>query len=182
MTTRWPGRARRRLQPGLTSNFPPISIGRKWRFHDCAQFFRGSRLIVILAGRGSSPNWRNRARPSFNSAASARRVRGNRFTYDVTATAAVLSLRNTDGGGWTVRSRSWATASSPSAPVKMDTCHIRGPAYASLASAAWTAWKLGRSFGVGVCSAYCTTPCLSMTNAARAAVSPMPARLGKSTS
>ena len=44
----------------------------------------------------------------------------------------------------------------------------------NFASAALTASKLGRSFGVGVCSAYCTTPFRSMTKAARAAVSPMP--------
>lgn len=41
--------------------------------------------------------------------------------------------------------------------------------------------KFGRSFGVGVCSAYCTTPCLSITKAARAEVSPTPARFGNST-
>ena len=46
-------------------------------------------------------------------------------------------------------------------------------------SAAWTAAKFGRSFGVGVCSEYLITPSLPTTNAARADVSPMPARLGK---
>jgi hypothetical protein len=50
-----------------------------------------------------------------------------------------------------------------------------------LASAALIASKFGRSFGVGVCSAYYTTPSRPMTKAARAAVSPTPASIGKST-
>jgi len=52
----------------------------------------------------------------------------------------------------------------------------------NFASVACTAAKFGRSFGVGVCSAYCTMPALSMTNAARADVSPTPASIGKRTS
>src|SRR5436190_1985263 len=55
-------------------------------------------------------------------------------------------------------------------------------AYFSFASALLTASKLGRSFGVGVCSLYCTTSLLSMTKAARAAVSPIPTSIGKTTS
>ena len=54
--------------------------------------------------------------------------------------------------------------------------------YFSLPSAALTASKFGRSFGVAVCSLYCTTPALSMTNAARADVSPTPASIGNTTS
>ncbi|GEM_PF-1456955 len=53
--------------------------------------------------------------------------------------------------------------------------------YFNFASAALRASKFGRSFGVGVCSLYCTTPCLSITNAARAAVSPTPASIGNTT-
>ena len=49
-------------------------------------------------------------------------------------------------------------------------------------SAALTCSKLGRSFGVGVCSAYLMTPSWPMTKAARAAVSPTPANMGKRTS
>lgn len=41
--------------------------------------------------------------------------------------------------------------------------------------------KFGRSFGVGVCSAYCTTPFRSITNAARAEVAPKPSRSSSST-
>src|SRR5262249_40639652 len=40
----------------------------------------------------------------------------------------------------------------------------------------------GKSFGVGVCSLYWTTPLLSITKAARAAVSPTPASIGNTTS
>lgn len=43
------------------------------------------------------------------------------------------------------------------------------------------ALKFGRSFGVGVCSLYLMTPCLSMTKAARALAAPNPARSGKRT-
>ena len=46
--------------------------------------------------------------------------------------------------------------------------------YFNFASVALIASKFGKSFGVGVCSLYCTTPFLSITNAARAAVSPTP--------
>src|ERR1017187_9542579 len=42
--------------------------------------------------------------------------------------------------------------------------------------------KFGKSFGVGVCSLYWTTPFLSITNAERAAVSPTPASIGNTTS
>src|SRR5476649_1624062 len=54
--------------------------------------------------------------------------------------------------------------------------------YFNFASTALTASKFGKSFGVGVCSLYCTTPFLSITNAARAAVSPTPASIGNTTS
>jgi len=54
--------------------------------------------------------------------------------------------------------------------------------YFSFASAALIASKFGKSFGVAVCSLYCTTPFLSMTNAARADVSPTPASIGNTTS
>jgi len=54
--------------------------------------------------------------------------------------------------------------------------------YCNFANAACTAPKLGRSFGVGVCSLYCTIPCLSITKAARAEVSPTPASIGNNTS
>lgn len=54
--------------------------------------------------------------------------------------------------------------------------------YLIFAKVSFTALKFGKSFGVGVCSLYCTTPFLSMTNAARAAVSPTPANIGKTTS
>src|SRR5580765_3189087 len=54
--------------------------------------------------------------------------------------------------------------------------------YFNFARAALTASKFGKSFGVGVCSLYCTTPLLSITNAARAAVSPTPASIGNTTS
>jgi hypothetical protein len=50
--------------------------------------------------------------------------------------------------------------------------------YCSLARAALRALKLGRSFGVGVCSLYWMTPCLSTTNAARALTEPSPSRSG----
>jgi hypothetical protein len=53
--------------------------------------------------------------------------------------------------------------------------------YLSLASVALTWSKCGRSFGLGVCSLYWTTPALSITKAARAAVSPTPASIGKTT-
>src|SRR5208283_5037452 len=54
--------------------------------------------------------------------------------------------------------------------------------YFNFASAVLMASKFGRSFGVSVCSLYCTTPFLSITNAARAEVSPTPASIGKITS
>src|SRR5438046_2227104 len=54
--------------------------------------------------------------------------------------------------------------------------------YLNLPSVSFTFSKLGKSLGVGVCSLYCTTPFLSITNAARAAVSPTPASIGKTTS
>src|SRR5260370_1782256 len=53
--------------------------------------------------------------------------------------------------------------------------------YFSLANVSLTFSKLGKSFGVGVCSLYWTTHFLSITNAARAAVSPMPASMGNTT-
>src|SRR5260370_969981 len=53
--------------------------------------------------------------------------------------------------------------------------HSRRP-YFSLANVSLTFSKLGKSFGVGVCSLYLTTPFLSITNAARPAVAPAPAR------
>src|SRR5687768_8868124 len=46
------------------------------------------------------------------------------------------------------------------------------------ARAALMALKFGRSFVVGVCSAYFTTPSLPMTNAARAEDSYMPTKPG----
>src|SRR5882672_3214431 len=49
--------------------------------------------------------------------------------------------------------------------------------YFSFASVSLMALKFGSSFGVGVCSLYCTTPPLSMTKAARAEVSPTPASI-----
>jgi hypothetical protein len=52
----------------------------------------------------------------------------------------------------------------------------------NLPNAPLTASKFGRSLGVGVFSLYWMTPCLSMTNAARAAVSPTPASIGNTTS
>jgi len=54
--------------------------------------------------------------------------------------------------------------------------------YFNFASVALTASKFGKSFGVGVCSLYWMTPALSMTNAARADVSPTPASIGNTTS
>src|SRR5678809_1285730 len=54
--------------------------------------------------------------------------------------------------------------------------------YFSLPRTSLMALKLGKSFGVGVCSLYCTTPFLSMTKAARAEVSPTPASIGNTTS
>ena len=54
-------------------------------------------------------------------------------------------------------------------------------AYFNLARQSFTASKFGKSFGVAVCSEYCTVPCLSITNAARAEVSPTPASMGKRT-
>src|SRR5690606_26241715 len=69
-----------------------------------------------------------------------------------------------------IRKDNWRAAGSPPAP----NTHC--------ASAALTFSKSGRSLGVGVCSAYFTLPSLPMTNAARAAVSPTPARFGKTTS
>ncbi len=59
--------------------------------------------------------------------------------------------------------------------------HLKRP-QPSLPRISFTAAKFGRSFGVAVCSAYWMTPFLSMTKAARAAVSPMPASPGKTTS
>ena len=53
--------------------------------------------------------------------------------------------------------------------------------YCNFARVSLIAVKFGRSFGVGVCSLYCTTPFLSMTNAARAEVEPKPIRSGSST-
>ena len=60
----------------------------------------------------------------------------------------------------------------------------------TLAAFLLTAGVLGDMFGrrevfavgLGVFSLYCTTPALSMTKAARAAVSPMPASMGNTTS
>jgi hypothetical protein len=52
----------------------------------------------------------------------------------------------------------------------------------NLPKAPLTASKFGRSLGVGVFSLYWMTPCLSITNAARAAVSPTPASIGNTTS
>src|SRR5262245_32210992 len=54
--------------------------------------------------------------------------------------------------------------------------------YFNFERVSWTFPKLGRSFGVGVCSLYWMTPFLSMTKAARAAVSPTPASIGNTTS
>ena len=54
-------------------------------------------------------------------------------------------------------------------------------AYFSFARAALTALKFGNSFGLGVCSLYWIMPLLSTTKAARAAVSPIPASIGKTT-
>ena len=58
---------------------------------------------------------------------------------------------------------------------------VRRASYFSLARVSLIAAKFGRSFGVAVCSAYCTTPALSTTNAARALVEPKPSRSGSST-
>ena len=40
--------------------------------------------------------------------------------------------------------------------------HNQSDVYFNFASAALIASKFGKSFGVGVCSLYCTTPCLSI--------------------
>ncbi len=56
----------------------------------------------------------------------------------------------------------------------------KAPAYFSLASVSLIALKFGNSFGDGVCSLYCTTPCLSMTIAARALTDPSPRRSASS--
>lgn len=63
-----------------------------------------------------------------------------------------------------------------------DCRSIKGfAAYCSLAKVSLIASKFGRSFGVGVCSLYFTTPSLSMTNAARAATEPKPIKSSSNT-
>ena len=57
----------------------------------------------------------------------------------------------------------------------------RGAFAYNCASAAFTASKLGRSFGVGVCSEWTIMPAASTTKTARAELSPMPAMPLKST-
>ena len=54
-------------------------------------------------------------------------------------------------------------------------------AYFNFARTSFTALKFGRSFTVGVCSAYWMTPFLSTTNAARALTAPKPARSSSNT-
>src|SRR3954468_18676868 len=73
-----------------------------------------------------------------------------------------------EGNGWVGSARD----------LSLGTCYFAG----QRAKAALTLLKSGRSFGVGVCSAYLITPSLPMTNAARADVSPTPARFGNTTS
>ena len=80
------------------------------------------------------------------------------------------------------RCRPAQTASIPSPCRALPEAGILNAfSYFSFARVSLTLAKLGSSFGVGVCSLYWTTPLLSITKAARAAVSPTPASIGKTT-
>jgi hypothetical protein len=53
---RWPLRARRLFQPGLINSFPPMSMVRKYFFHELLQSFLVTFPVWIVDGLTSSPH------------------------------------------------------------------------------------------------------------------------------